>query len=109
MRTVLVTGAGQVAAASVFLALTALAFVVAPRLTIPLGWTLVILGMALGMFGPIFGFPEWLTQLSPMASAPVMQGDDVDLQGLGWLILAVGVGVGASLLLMRRRELTAGG
>jgi ABC-2 type transport system permease protein len=109
MRTVLVTGAGQVAAASVFLALTALAFVLAPRLTIPLGWTLVILGMVLGMFGPIFGFPEWLTQLSPMASAPVMQGDDVDLQGLGWLILAVGVGVGASLVLMRRRELTAGG
>ncbi|MGK3954129.1 ABC transporter permease [Microbacterium sp. I2] len=108
-RTVLITGAGQVAAASVFLALTALAFVLAPRLTIALGWTLVILGMVLGMFGPIFGFPEWLTQLSPMASAPVVQGDDVDLQGLGWLILAVGVGVGASLVLMRRRELTAGG
>lgn len=108
-QTVLVTAAGQVAAASVFVAVTAVVFVVAPRLTIALGWSLVVVGLVLGLFGPIFGFPDWVTDLSPIAVAPVMQGDEVDLQGLWWLIAAVGVGAAASLALMRRRELAGSG
>ena len=79
MRTVLVTGAGQVAAASVFLVVTALAFVLAPRVTIPLGWTLVLLGMTLGLFGPLFQFPEWLVHLSPIAVTPFVDGDEIDM------------------------------
>lgn len=109
MRTVAVTGAGQVAAASVFLVVTALAFVLAPRLTIVLGWSLVLLGMTLGLFGPLFQFPDWLVHLSPIAATPLVDGDDVDLRGLGWLVLATGVGAAASLALMRRRELAPGG
>lgn len=109
VKTVLVAAAGQMVAASVFLAATALVFVLAPRLTIPLGWTLVVLGMVIGLFGPLFGMPEWLTNLSPIAIAPVMQGDEVDVQGLWWLMLATGVGAAASTWLMRRRELAAGG
>jgi ABC-2 type transport system permease protein len=109
MRTVLVTGAGQVAAASVFLVVTALAFVLVPRATIPLGWSLVLLGMALGLFGPLFGFPEWLVQASPIAVTPFVDGDAVDLRGLWWLVLATGAGAAASLSLMRRRELASAG
>ncbi|WP_127473404.1 ABC transporter permease [Microbacterium sulfonylureivorans] len=109
MQDVLVTGGGQAVAASVFLALTALVFVVAPRLTIALGWTFVVLGMMLGLFGPLFGFPEWLTDLSPVAVAPKVEGDDIDLAGLWWLVLATGVGAALSLALMRRRELASGG
>ena len=109
MRTVLVTGAGQVAAASVFLVVTALVFVVLPRLTIAVGWTLVVVAMMLGLFGPLFQFPDWLVHLSPIAVTPTMVGDEVDLRGLWWLLLATGVGAAASLALMRRRELEAGG
>ncbi|WP_347977036.1 polyketide antibiotic transporter [Microbacterium sp. ProA8] len=109
MRTVVVVGAGQVAGASVFLVVTALAFVLVPRLTIPLGWTLVLLGMMLGLFGPLFLFPDWLVHLSPIAVTPTMVGDEVDLRGLWWLLLATGVGAAASLALMHRRELEAGG
>ena len=109
MMTVLVTGAGQVAAASVFLVVTALAFVLVPRLTIPLGWTLVLVAMVLGLFGPLFQFPDWLVHVSPIAVTPTVDGDDVDLRGLWWLVLATGVGAAASLTLMRRRELTAAG
>jgi ABC-2 type transport system permease protein len=93
----------------VFLVVTALAFVLVPRLTIPLGWTLVLLGMMLGLFGPLFLFPDWLVHLSPIAVTPTMVGDEVDLRGLWWLLLATGVGAAASLALMRRRELEAGG
>ena len=109
MRTVLVTGAGQVAAASVFLVVTALAFVLVPRATIPLGWSLVLLGMMLGLFGPLFQFPEWLVHLSPIAVTPFVDGDDIDLRGLWWLVLATAVGAAASLALMRRRELASAG
>jgi ABC-2 type transport system permease protein len=101
--------AGQVVAASVFLVVTALIFVLAPRLTIPLGWTLVVLAMVLGLFGPLFGFPDWLVHIAPIAIAPTVTGDGVDLQGFWWLILAVATIGGAATALMRRRELAPAG
>lgn len=108
MRDVAVVGGGQAAAASVFLAVTALVFVIAPRGTIALGWTLVALGMVLGLFGPLFGFPEWLSGLSPVGSAPLVDGDAILIRGLWWTLAASGVGLSAALLLMRRRELAGG-
>ncbi|MDZ8200993.1 polyketide antibiotic transporter [Microbacterium sp. SSW1-59] len=102
-----VMGAGQAAAAAVFLASTALVFVVAPRLTIPLAWTLVMLGLVFGLFGPLFGFPDWLVDLSPIAQAPTVSGGEVELRGLWWLLAVTAAGLGAALALMRRRELVA--
>ncbi|WP_103663503.1 ABC transporter permease [Microbacterium sp. CJ77] len=109
MRDVAVVGGGQIAAASVFLVVTALIFVALPRATIALGWTLVLLGMVLGLFGPLFGFPAWLTDLSPVGIAPLIEGDTVDARGLWWLLGATTVGAVGSLGLMRRRELATGG
>jgi putative exporter of polyketide antibiotics len=101
----LVAASGQVVAASLFLVLTALVFTIAPRWTIPLGWTLVTVGILFGLFGPLFGFPEWMVDLSPFTAAPAPDGDSVDLRGLWWLLLVVGGGAAASLTLMQRREL----
>jgi ABC-2 type transport system permease protein len=109
METVLVTGGGQVAAASTFLVITALVFAVAPRLTIPLGWMLVLLGMVLGLFGPLFGFPEWLTHVSPIAATPQIEGDEILIRGLWWIVAVVVIGAVGALTSMRRRELTADG
>jgi ABC-2 type transport system permease protein len=109
MRDVAVVAGGQVVAASVFAVVTSLVFVLLPRATIAAGWTLVLLGMMLGLFGPLFGFPEWLTNLSPVGVAPLIEGDEVDVRGLWWLLAAVGAGAIGSLTLMRRRELAAGG
>jgi ABC-2 type transport system permease protein len=108
-RDILVSGGGQALAAAVFLVLTAFVFVVAPRLTIAIGWTAVAVATVLGLFGSLFGFPEALVNLSPVAVAPTIGGDDVDIRGLWWLVLAVVVGAAASLALMRRRELAADG
>lgn len=108
-RIVAVAGLGQVVAASVFTVLTALVFVLAPRATIGLAWTLVLVATMLGMFGPLFGLPEWTTNTSPFAVTPVVDGDGIDVRGLWWLLLAVGAGLAASLALMRRRELATGG
>jgi ABC-2 type transport system permease protein len=108
-RGALTVALGQVAAASVFLVVTALVFVVAPYATIAVGWTLVLLAAVLGLFGPIFGMPEALTWLSPVAAAPVPVTDGVDVRGLWWLLGGIAVSGVAALGLMRRRELAAGG
>jgi len=84
-------------------------FVLAPRLTIPLGWTLVVIGLMLGLFGPLFGFPDALVHASPFASAPTVSSDGVDLRGFWWILAALVVGGGAALTLMRRRELAPAG
>jgi ABC-2 type transport system permease protein len=108
-RSAVIVALGQVVAASVFLAVTALVFVVAPRWTIPVGWSLVLVAAVVGLFGPIFGMPENVTWLSPVAAAPVPVTDGVDVRGLWWLLAAILLASAASLGLMRRRELAAGG
>lgn len=107
VRTAAVAAGRQVAGASVFLALTALVFTLAPRLTIPVGWSLVVIGITVGLFGPLLGLPEALSNLSPFIATPELDGDALDLRGLWWLVLIIAVGMGASLTLMRRRELAS--
>jgi ABC-2 type transport system permease protein len=109
METIVVTAFGQLIAASVFLVLTALVFVLAPRATIAAGWTLIAVGSIFGLFGPLFGFPDWVASLSPLEAAPKVTTDGVELNGLWWLIaIVVVVGAGA-ITLMRRRELAPAG
>lgn len=108
-RIVAVAGAGQAVAGAVFVGLTALVFVVLPRATIPVAWILVLVAALLGMFGPLFGLPEWTANLSPFAVTPVVDGDGVDVRGLWWLVLVVAGATAGALTLMRRRELAAGG
>ncbi|MGC5171792.1 ABC transporter permease [Microbacterium sp. DT81.1] len=104
-----VAGVGQALAATVFLGLTGLIFVVAPRATIGVGWSSVALATVLGLFGPLFGMPDWAVHLSPFAATPMLSGGEVDARGGWWLLFAAGLGVAASLALMRRRELVTGG
>ncbi|MDE0546574.1 ABC transporter permease [Microbacterium sp. C7(2022)] len=109
MRDVWVTASGQAVAASVFIMVTALVFTFAPRLTIPLGWMLVVVGAVLGLFGPVFGLPEWATHLSPVGVGPIVDGDAIDVRGLWWLIGVTVIALGTTLGLMRRRELAPAG
>ncbi|UNK71335.1 ABC transporter permease [Microbacterium sp. H1-D42] len=105
MQDAVVAGIGQGIAACVFLVLTALVFVLAPRATIVVGWMLVMVALIIGLFGPLFSLPDWLTNLSPFTQTPVLASDGVDLKGVWWLAGAAAVGAAASLVLMRRREL----
>lgn len=101
---VVVAGAGQALAALVFLAVTALIFVAAPPATIAAGWSLVVLGAAVGLFGPLFGLAPWLSRLSPIASAPRLDGAHFRAGGLWWMVVVVAAAVIAATALMRRRE-----
>jgi len=105
MQDAALAGLGQAAAACVFLMVTALVFVLAPRATILVGWMLVLVALMLGIFGPLFSLPEWLTGLSPFSQAPTRTADGVDVNGVWWLVLIAAVGGTASVVLTRRREL----
>ena len=105
MRDVLIVASGQLVAASVFGAVTLLILVLSPRLTIGLGWTLVMVGMTLGLFGPLFGMPRWLVDLAPISAVATVSGDSVELKSTLGFVVFVAVSVLASFALMRRREL----
>lgn len=108
-RVVTVTGLGQALAACVFTVIAALVFVLAPRATIGVTWTLVALATMIGVFGPLLGLPGWTANTSPFSVAPIVSKGEVDLRGLWWLVLIVVAGAAASLALMRRRELAGDG
>jgi ABC-2 type transport system permease protein len=79
-----------------------------PRATTAVAWSLVLVAALLGMFGPLFGLPEWSANLSPFAVTPAVDGSGVDVRGLWWLVLALAAGGAGALALMRRRELDPG-
>ncbi len=108
-RDAVIAGAGQLLPAALFVGLTAVVFVLAPRLTIALGWVLVALGATIGLFGPLFGMSESVTRLSPFAAAPAPTASGVDANGVWWVAAVTVVAVAAALALMRRRELAAAG
>jgi ABC-2 type transport system permease protein len=108
-KVVTVVGLGQGLAACVFTVATALVFVLLPRGTIAIAWALVMLATVFGLFGPLFGLPQWTTRFSPFAVTPVVMNGTADLRGTWWLVLIVAVGAAASLVLMRRRQLHPAG
>ena len=64
-----------------------------------------MLATVFGLFGPLFGLPEWTTRFSPFAVTPIVSNGTTELRGTWWLVLIVAVLAAASLRLMRRREL----
>lgn len=105
----LVVGGGQALAAALFAVVTAIIFALAPRLTIGVGWAIVAAAASLALFGTILGLDDGVVALSPFAAIPTPTPDGVDVNGLAWLVVAVVAGAAASIALMFRRELAAGG
>ncbi|MEL4319460.1 polyketide antibiotic transporter [Leifsonia sp. YIM 134122] len=99
----------QLPAVFLLLALVALVFALLPRLTIGLGWTLLLLAILIGQFGGLFGLPDWARDLSPFSHTPVVTEANADW-GPAWVMLGLAVVVAAaSVLLVRRRDVALGG
>jgi ABC-2 type transport system permease protein len=99
----------QLPAVFLLLAVVALVFALVPRLTIGLGWTVLLLAIFIGQFGGLFGLPDWARDISPFSHTPIVTEADVDW-GPAWLMLGIAVVVAAaSVLLVRRRDVALGG
>lgn len=102
----LAAGVAQLPAALSFVALTTLLFAVVPRLTVPAGWGLLAVGVAIGQFGGLLNLPEGVRDLSPFTHTPVIPGPDPDFAGSLWLLAPSVVLVVVSIVVVRQRELT---
>lgn len=98
------TALNQLPAALIYLALPAVVFVLWPRATMPLGWTLLGLGVALGIYGGMLGFDQAVRDLSPFTHTPVTTAQGTDWSGGFWMLSIAGVLAATALAAMRRRE-----
>lgn len=94
-------------AALVFVALTAVVFAVLPRLTIPVGWGALILGLIVGQFGDLLRLPEWLQDLSPFRHSSALPVEELDVASALILVGVAGVGAVLAVALLRRRDLVS--
>jgi ABC-2 type transport system permease protein len=102
----LAAGAAQIPAALFFVSMAALLVVWLPRFAVPVTWTLLAAGYALGPIGALLGLDESIRQLSPFQQMPVVPGDDEQFGG-ALAVLAVAVLCTAVATIgMRRRVLT---
>jgi ABC-2 type transport system permease protein len=100
-------GIAQIPAGLAYVGVTALIFVVIPRLTIALGWGLLGLGLLLGQFGGLMQLPTWVRDVSPFSHTPAVPGADVDWSGAVGLAVVAVVAVALAAVLARRRQLTS--
>lgn len=94
-------------AALVFVAITALVFALAPRLTIPLGWGLLVIGLVIGQFGTLLQLPEWLQDVSPFHHSSAMPVENLNVTAALILIGIAAVGALLASVLVRRRDLAS--
>lgn len=90
-----------------FVAATALAFAVVPRLTAAIGWGLLVLGLVVGQLGELIGLPDWVQSLSPLHHVPAVPIEEVE----PWsLVLFTAIAVAGFVLAglgLRRRDVPA--
>lgn len=95
----------QLPAVAVYLAITALAFAVLPRATMPVGWALFGVGVLLGEFGNLLGLPKWVSAIAPTSHTAVAPLAHADWSGT-WIMSALAIVVlAAGGWLLRRRSL----
>jgi len=94
-------------AGAVFVALTLLAFAVAPRWTFGIGWELLTLGLVVGQLGDLLGLPAAVQALSPFHHVPAVPLERVDPVPLLVSAAAAIVVTALALVAFRRRDVPA--
>ena len=70
---------------------------------------MLLVAIVLGQFGELFGFPEWLRDLSPFSHTPIVTAGTIDWTA-AWVMVGIAVVVAAgATVLVRRRDLALGG
>lgn len=98
------TAIDQLPAALIYLSLPAAVFVVWPRATIAAGWSLLGVGVVLGIYGGMLGFDQKVRDISPFTHTPVTTGAGTDWSGGFWMLGIAVVLALIALVAVRRRE-----
>jgi ABC-2 type transport system permease protein len=93
----------QAPSALVFVGVAVLAVALVPRISTAVAWLLFAFGVGWGLFGGLFGAPDWTSNLSPIGTIPTLPTDD-------WVptLIVGGIAVAATVvaaLAFRRRDL----
>ncbi|SER70336.1 ABC transporter permease [Lentzea albida] len=94
----------QIPAAWVLVGIVVAAYGLAPRLVVA-GWSALAVFLVLGELGPLFGFDQWLMDLSPWAHLPKVPGSAITTTPLLWLLAVVVAGLAAGFAGLRRRDI----
>lgn len=97
----------HVPAALVFAAAAAVAFALAPRLSIVVAWGVLAVAIVLGEFGELFGLPAWLQDASPFRHSSAMPVESFNQAGAVGLLLVAAAGASLAAYFLRRRDLAA--
>ena len=93
----------QIPAAWVLVGIAFAAYGLAPRLFV-VGWSALVVFLLLGELGPMFGFDQWLMDLSPWAHLPKVPGSAVTATPLVWLLAIAAAGLITGFAGLRRRD-----
>jgi ABC-2 type transport system permease protein len=107
IATSLATIAAHLPAGTVFIAVTALAFALTPRLTAAFGWGLLALGLIVGQLGDLIGLPAWIQDISPFRHVPAVPLESPDLGSSLIMLAAAAVIVIAAAGIFRARDVPA--
>ena len=69
------------------------------------GWGAYAAFIVVGEFGPLWGLPGWVMDLSPFAHSPVLPGPDVGLAGVAWLTVVAAALLAVGATAFGRRDL----
>ena len=104
--TLALAGLAQLPGALVVAGFVVLVFGALPRLSVALAWAALVVSIACGLFGDLFGLPQLVRDVSPFTHVPAIPA--VDPKALPLLALT-GVAVAltaAGMALFRRRDLS---
>ena len=83
----------------------AIVFAVLPRLTVSLGWGLLVIALVLGQFGELMRLPEWVQNLSPFRHSSALPVETLDMTAVVVMTVAAAVGIGFGVAAFGRRDL----
>jgi ABC-2 type transport system permease protein len=94
----------QVPAACVLAGIVVAAFGLAPRL-VAAGWVALVGFVLLGELGPLFGFDQWVMDVSPFTHVPKIPGTELTVTPLVTLTAVAALLITVGLVGFRRRDI----
>ncbi len=94
----------QLPAVWVVAAVATLVFGLAPKVAVPVSWTVVGVALVLALFGPVVGLAQVVLDLSPFTHVPKLPGAEFSWTPTVWLSGVAVLGICTGMAAFRRRD-----